>query len=209
MTASTLAARRDSPFRRVVVDGRAAESPRCRSGGSSATLPGQARRSWYMAFNQLPGLPERSLDRLVPKLGTTGPPGTTARADVADAPGGAPRSGSPARGRQLLPPPRPALPRAAALPPLAGGPHRPPGHAAALPHGRDDACWRRAFAEIAAVAPARGFDVRVVDRRRSLPARSSSPTRSRLVVEFLTGCGDGGYHVVLGVHVATCVARPS
>ena len=46
-------------------------------------LPGQARRSWYIGFNQLPALPERSLDRLVPKLWRDWSPGYDATVDVA------------------------------------------------------------------------------------------------------------------------------
>ena len=67
MTADALAAHRDSPFRRVV----AMAVPPVSALPLRETarhVPGQVRRSWYMAFNQLPVLPERSLDRLVPRL---------------------------------------------------------------------------------------------------------------------------------------------
>lgn len=42
----------------------------------------QLRRSWYMLFNQLPGISERSLDRLVPKLWQDWSPGYSGRGDA-------------------------------------------------------------------------------------------------------------------------------
>lgn len=47
-------------------------------------LPGQLRRSWYIFFQLLPGISERSLDRTIPKLWADWSPGYDARADVAD-----------------------------------------------------------------------------------------------------------------------------
>ena len=61
---------------------RCRRSRRCRS-ARPPLLPGQARRSWYIGFNQLPTLPERSLDRLVPKLWRDWSPGYDATVDVA------------------------------------------------------------------------------------------------------------------------------
>jgi pimeloyl-ACP methyl ester carboxylesterase len=82
LTANALAAHRASPFRRVVsmaVPPVAALPFR----ESLRHLPGQARRSWYIAFNQLPLLPERSLERLVPRLWHDWSPGYDATVDVA------------------------------------------------------------------------------------------------------------------------------
>ncbi len=132
LTANTLAAHRDSPFRRVVS---MAVPPLTALplGETVRHLPGQARRSWYVGFNQLPFLPERSLDRLVPKLWRDWSPGYDATRDVAltleslaD-----PRSRRTALDyyRQLARPIR----RAAALPPLAGGDDRRRPRAGALP----------------------------------------------------------------------------
>ncbi len=42
----------------------------------------QLRRSWYTVFNQLPGLSERSLDRLIPKLWRDWSPGFQGRGDA-------------------------------------------------------------------------------------------------------------------------------
>lgn len=46
-------------------------------------LPRQLRNSWYIAFNQLPGLPERHLERLVGKLWRDWSPGYDATEDLA------------------------------------------------------------------------------------------------------------------------------
>lgn len=42
----------------------------------------QLRRSWYGGFNQLPGISERSLDRLIPKLWRDWSPGFEGRGDA-------------------------------------------------------------------------------------------------------------------------------
>jgi pimeloyl-ACP methyl ester carboxylesterase len=42
----------------------------------------QTRMSWYMAFNQLPGIAERSLDRLIPRLWEDWSPGYDASEDI-------------------------------------------------------------------------------------------------------------------------------
>jgi pimeloyl-ACP methyl ester carboxylesterase len=44
----------------------------------------QLRMSWYMLFQQLPGVSERALPRLIPKLWRDWSPGYDGRADVAD-----------------------------------------------------------------------------------------------------------------------------
>ncbi|MFC4602099.1 alpha/beta fold hydrolase [Rhodococcus kronopolitis] len=74
MTANSLAAHPDSPFRRVVsmaVPPVPAFFPR-RSASEILAQPrllaAQLPKSWYIAFNQVPGASERSLDRLVPHL---------------------------------------------------------------------------------------------------------------------------------------------
>lgn len=43
----------------------------------------QARFSWYIAFVQLPGIAERSLDRLIPRLWSDWSPGYPAQEDIA------------------------------------------------------------------------------------------------------------------------------
>ena len=81
LTAGALAAHRDSPYARVVTMA-VPPIPAMRR-ASVRHLPGQARRSWYIGFNQLPLLPERSLDRLVPRLWRDWSPGYDAAEDVA------------------------------------------------------------------------------------------------------------------------------
>jgi len=82
ITANGLAAHRDSPFGRVVSMA-VPPIPSLPLRQTLPLLPGQVRRSWYIGFNQLPALPERSLDRLVPKLWRDWSPGYDAAEDVA------------------------------------------------------------------------------------------------------------------------------
>jgi pimeloyl-ACP methyl ester carboxylesterase len=82
LTANALAAHRDSPFARVVS---MAVPPiaSMRATTSLRHVPAQLRRSWYMGFNQLPVLPERTSDRLVTKLWRDWSPGYDATTDLA------------------------------------------------------------------------------------------------------------------------------
>lgn len=48
----------------------------------AGTAAGQLRKSWYTIFNQLPGVSERSLDRLIPKLWRDWSPGYQGRGDA-------------------------------------------------------------------------------------------------------------------------------
>jgi pimeloyl-ACP methyl ester carboxylesterase len=81
ITANALAAHEDSPFSRVVS---LAVPPFPSSRGAHAlrALPRQLRNSWYVAFNQLPVLPELAFDRYVRKLWRDWAPGYDASADV-------------------------------------------------------------------------------------------------------------------------------
>jgi pimeloyl-ACP methyl ester carboxylesterase len=69
-TAIALAAHQDSPFTKVVALG----IPLLFGLGKRLTfrairrLPAQARKSWYVLYQQLPVLPENTLDRVIPKL---------------------------------------------------------------------------------------------------------------------------------------------
>ena len=87
VTANGLAAWEGSPFRRVVslaVPPFPAMNPaRGDVGPWAATLARQARLSWYVGFNQLPVLPERSFDRLVAHLWRRWSPGYDAAEDLA------------------------------------------------------------------------------------------------------------------------------
>ncbi|MBO9524375.1 MAG: alpha/beta fold hydrolase [Nocardioidaceae bacterium] len=67
ITANALAAHPDNPYARSVV---MAVPPftAIRRPGALKVLPRQLRNSWYIAFNQLPVLPERNAERLVRRL---------------------------------------------------------------------------------------------------------------------------------------------
>ncbi|MCW2785533.1 MAG: putative alpha/beta hydrolase [Marmoricola sp.] len=81
ITANALAAHPESPYGRVV----ALSVPpftSIRSAAMLKVLPRQLRNSWYIAFNRLPFLPERAIDRLVPKLWRDWSPGYDASADL-------------------------------------------------------------------------------------------------------------------------------
>jgi pimeloyl-ACP methyl ester carboxylesterase len=81
ITVNALAAHDDSPFARVVAMS-VPPLPAVRSARALRVLPRQLRNSWYIGFNQLPWLPERALDRLVPKLWRDWSPGYDATEDL-------------------------------------------------------------------------------------------------------------------------------
>ncbi|WP_063057770.1 alpha/beta fold hydrolase [Nocardia sienata] len=84
LTTNTIAAQPDCPFPRVVslaVPPVPAMRPR-RDAGVGAYLR-QIRFSWYILFNQLPGISERSLERLIPRLWHDWSPGYDAEFDIA------------------------------------------------------------------------------------------------------------------------------
>lgn len=87
--ANGLAAHPDSPFARVValaVPPFDAMGPRRDVLGTwLGAVVGQPLRSWYILANQVPGLTDRRLDRLVPKLWRDWSPGHDGRDDVARA----------------------------------------------------------------------------------------------------------------------------
>lgn len=184
MTASTLAAHRDSPFRRIV----SMAVPPVSALPFRETfrhVPGQARRSWYMGFNQLPVLPERSLDRLVPKLWRDWSPGYDGSGDAARTLEALPdtqhRRAAVNYYRHLARPFRvPSRYRRwqAALRDLPVTPLR-------YLHGRDDACLTPEFAEIAASHLPADCDVRVVDRAGHFLQLEQPDEVNRLVLDWL------------------------
>lgn len=81
IAANALGAHPDSPYQRVVTMavpplGAMARAP-------LRLAPRQARLSWYTAFNQLPLLPERTVDRWLPRLWRDWSPGHDGAEDVA------------------------------------------------------------------------------------------------------------------------------
>lgn len=81
IAANALAAHQDSPFAKVVV---LSVPPLAAMGGAGAlkVLPRQMRNSWYIGFNQIPRLPERSYQRLIRKLWRDWSPGYDASFDL-------------------------------------------------------------------------------------------------------------------------------
>jgi pimeloyl-ACP methyl ester carboxylesterase len=67
ITANALAAHRDSPFSRVVTMS-VPPLPALRSTAALRVLPRQLRNSWYIAYNQLPRLPESTFERYTRRL---------------------------------------------------------------------------------------------------------------------------------------------
>lgn len=84
-----LAAMPDSPFKKAVIMSVPPSASFRPSGGRVAgvggllkTLPAQLRRSWYILYFQLPWLPERSTEWIVPRLWRKWSPGYQADEDV-------------------------------------------------------------------------------------------------------------------------------
>ncbi|WP_435744832.1 alpha/beta fold hydrolase [Nocardioides sp. SYSU DS0663] len=80
ITANALGAHPASPYAKVVA---MAVPPLPAVSGGPLTLARQARMSWYIAFNQLPALPERLFERLVHHLWRTWSPRYDASDDLA------------------------------------------------------------------------------------------------------------------------------
>jgi pimeloyl-ACP methyl ester carboxylesterase len=81
ITANALGAHPDSPYRRVVA--LAVPPLGAMTGAPLRLAPRQVRMSWYTLFNQLPALPERTVDRWLPRLWRDWSPGYDAAEDVA------------------------------------------------------------------------------------------------------------------------------
>lgn len=80
IAANALGAHPDSPYRRVVA---LAVPPLGAMSGAPRRLgPRQLRMSWYTLFNQVPLVPERTVDRWLPKLWRDWSPGYDAGEDV-------------------------------------------------------------------------------------------------------------------------------
>ena len=81
ITANALGGHPDSPYARIVT--LAVPPLSALSGASPRLIPGQLRMSWYTLFNQLPLLPERTVDRWLPRLWRNWSPGYDGAEDVA------------------------------------------------------------------------------------------------------------------------------
>jgi pimeloyl-ACP methyl ester carboxylesterase len=81
ITANALGAHPDSPYARVV--SLSVPPLSALSSASPRLIPRQLRMSWYTLFNQLPRLPEDTVDRWLPRLWRDWSPGYDAAEDVA------------------------------------------------------------------------------------------------------------------------------
>jgi pimeloyl-ACP methyl ester carboxylesterase len=188
ITANGLAAHRDSPFRRIV----SMSVPPLNALPLRETvrhLPRQARRSWYVAFNQLPLWPERSMERLVTKLWRDWSPAYDATADVASTlaalPDTAHRRAAVDYYRQIARPvgvPRRYRHWQAAL----SGPALVP---VLYLHGRDDGCMTASFAEIAQSHVPPETEVRMVDDAGHFLHLEQPAEVNRQVRDFLAAVG--------------------
>lgn len=161
LTANALAAHRDSPFARVV--SMAVPPIAAMRGVSWRALPGQARRSWYIGFHQLPLLPELVTRRLVAHLWRVWSPAYDARTDVAHVRASLPdrthRSAAIGYYRHLARPVRVPAEYRRWQASLTDAPRTPLLYL----HGRDDGCLGLALTEGVAEVLAPGGGVQVVD----------------------------------------------
>lgn len=191
ITANTLAAHRDSPFRRVVSMA-VPPIPALPLGETVRHLPGQLRRSWYIGFNQLPLLPERSLDRLVPKLWRDWSPAYDAREDVATT---MESLGTPAARRTAIDYYR-HLARPVRVPQRYRRWQAAMGADARVPvlylHGRDDGCMTARFAEIARDHVPASTTVSIVEDAGHFLQLEQAESVDVQVVDFLRVGGSTG-----------------
>jgi pimeloyl-ACP methyl ester carboxylesterase len=153
IAAAGLSAMPDSPFRKAVIMsvppsasfqplGQVPHPVRL-----AAQLPRQLLRSWYIMYFQLPWLPERSAQWVVPRLWRQWSPGYDATEDIQHV---FAAIGAPERWRAALGPYR-ATVRNAAPPPWYAELHRHWLSAPVLPvlylHGNDDGCASSAYTD--------------------------------------------------------------
>ena len=148
ITANALGAHPSSPYRRVVA--LAVPPLGAVTGAPVRLVPRQLRMSWYTLFNQLPMLPERTVDRWLPRLWRDWSPGYDAAEDVELV-----RDAWPTRAhvhaalgyyRALRAPWRVPAPYRSWARTLQGIPTVP----LLVLHGADDGCLQAAYAEHAA-----------------------------------------------------------
>ncbi|WP_280459571.1 alpha/beta fold hydrolase [Nocardia carnea] len=195
LTANTIAADPDCPFRKVVslavppVPGmRPRRAAAFRSAGAYLR---QLRYSWYILFNQLPGVAERALDRLVPRLWQDWSPGYPATGDIAHAldamPAGAHRTA-------VLSYYRAFVRVTGKVPEPYAGPHRFWDQAPRVPmlylHGSADTTLHPAFtAGVADVLAPAGGAVDMVPETGHFLHLEQPDAVAGLIGDFLTGAG--------------------
>ena len=178
----------DSPFARAVT--LAVPPMQAMAGLDLGLMARQARHSWYIAFNQLPYLPERAHERLIRKLWRDWSPGYDAREDL----------------RHVLAavsdPAHRSAPfdyyRALARPWTVPDAYRPwqatldamPAHPLLYLHGADDGCLEVGYAEKAAATLPDSAEVVVVPDAGHFLQLEQPAAVNALVAEFL-GAGRG------------------
>ncbi|WP_028653044.1 alpha/beta fold hydrolase [Nocardioides halotolerans] len=148
ITANALGAHPDSPYRRIA--SLAVPPLGAMQGAPLRLAPRQVRQSWYTVFNQLPVLPERTVDRWLPKLWRDWSPGHDGAEDVALV-----RAAWPTRAHVAAAVGYYRAIRAPwAAPPAHHAWARTLGDVPTVPslhlHGADDGCLQAAYAEHAA-----------------------------------------------------------
>jgi pimeloyl-ACP methyl ester carboxylesterase len=184
ITANALAAHDESPFARVVAMS-VPPFPAVRSARALRVLPRQLRNSWYIAFHQLPVLPELLFRRYVGALWRAWSPGYDATDDLrlvaAALPDRAHRRAAIGYYRALASP----FPPPAAYRRWKGAELRLPVTPVLYLHGADDHCLdARLVADVAAHLPA-GSEMAVIDHAGHFVQLEQPAEVNRRILAFL------------------------
>ncbi len=187
LAATGLAALPDSPFRKaVVMSVPPAATLRARPGPALwSLLPAQLLRSWYIGYFQLPLVPERSGQWIVPLLWRRWSPGYGASEDLrhVDA-----AIGAPDRWRAALGPYRATI-RNTRPPAQYSRLHRwwtaPPLLPTLYLHGADDGCMTAKFTRFVAATLPAGSDAAVVEGAGHFLQLERPGDVGQRIVEFL------------------------
>lgn len=184
ITANAVAGLESQPFAHVVsisVPPFSAVLPRREVLGTwLGAVAGQPLRSWYIAFNNLPGLSERLLDRLVPLLWHHWSPGYDAGDDVAHVRAATPNA---AHARAVLSYYRSLVRQGPG--PAAAAPRRPLLYL----HGARDGCIDRRAALVATGALPDGSRVEVVPGAGHFVPLEQPAVVARAVLAFVARAG--------------------
>lgn len=187
VAATGLAAMPQSPFRKaVVMSVPPSATLRSRSGRLLRLVPRQLIRSWYMAYFQLPFVPERSESWIVPLLWRRWSPGYDPAQDLrhVDA-----AIGAPDRWRAALGPYRATL-RNYRPPTRYAALHRwwtePPLLSTLYLHGADDGCMTAEFTPFVRAALPAGSEVAVIEHAGHFLQLEQPEEVGRRIVEFLS-----------------------
>jgi pimeloyl-ACP methyl ester carboxylesterase len=186
MAGAGLAAMPDSPFQKAVimsVPPPASFTPLI--GRLVATLPAQLLKSWYILFFQLPWLPERSTEWIVPRLWRKWSPDYQADEDVRHVQAAI---GAPDRWRAALGYYR-AVVRNTKVPPQYAELHEHWLEAPRIPtlylHGRDDGCATADYAQwVEKILPG-GSEVAIVENAGHFLQLDQPEVVARRILDFI------------------------